>query len=97
MNKTQKNFKKQMLEAEKKEHKAARKNKGIFSNKLFELRFYGYKGEYKKPKNLFIVFFVSLFRIIFTVLKWSFIIAIAIAVILIIIAIINKTKNLAIK
>lgn len=97
MNKTQRTFKRQMQLAEKLEHKSAKKNKGVFSNKLFELRFYGYRGEYKKPKNLFVVFFVSLFRIIFTVLKWSFIIAIAIAVILIIIAIINKTKNLAIK
>lgn len=40
MNEIQRNFKNQMYEAEVKLHeKAERENKGIFTNKLFELRF----------------------------------------------------------
>jgi hypothetical protein len=52
-NEIQRNFKEQMYEAEVKLHEdAERKNKGIFTNKLFELRFYGYKSEYKPPSKL---------------------------------------------
>ncbi|AEY66129.1 hypothetical protein Clo1100_1935 [Clostridium sp. BNL1100] len=42
-----------MTEAEIQLHEDAEKrNKGIFTNKLFELRFYGYKSEYKPPSKL---------------------------------------------
>lgn len=52
-NEIQRNFKEQMYEAEVKLHEdAERKNKGIFTNKLFELRFYGYNSEYKPPSKL---------------------------------------------
>jgi hypothetical protein len=52
-NEIQRNFKEQMYEAEVKLHEdAERKNKGIFTNKLFELRFYGYKSKYKPPSKL---------------------------------------------
>ena len=40
-NKIQRNFKKQMQEIEKKSINEEKKNKGIFSNKLFKLKFYG--------------------------------------------------------
>lgn len=53
MNEIQKNFRKQMYEAEVQLHeKAEKENKGIFTNKLFELRFYGYKSEYIPPSKL---------------------------------------------
>lgn len=52
-NEIQRNFKEQMYEAEVKLHEdAERKNKGIFTNKLFELRFYGYNSEYRPPSKL---------------------------------------------
>jgi hypothetical protein len=52
-NDIQKNFRKQMDEAEIQLHEDAdKKNTGIFTNKLFELRFYGYKSEYKPPSKL---------------------------------------------
>lgn len=52
-NEIQKNFREQMNEAEIKLHEDAKKyNKGIFTNKLFELRFYGYNSEYKPPSKL---------------------------------------------
>lgn len=53
MNEIQRNFKNQMYEAEIQLHeKAEKENKGIFTNKLFELRFYGYKSEYRPPSKL---------------------------------------------
>jgi hypothetical protein len=53
MNEIQRNFRNQMYEAEVQLHeKAEKENKGIFTNKLFELRFYGYKSEYKPPSKL---------------------------------------------
>ena len=52
-NDIQKNFLNQMYEAEVKlKDKADRENKGIFTNKLFDLRFYGYKSEYRPPSKL---------------------------------------------
>ncbi len=52
-NEIQKNFINQMYETEVKLNEdAEKKNKGIFTNKLFELRFYGYKSEYKPPSKL---------------------------------------------
>lgn len=52
-NEIQKNFRRQMDEAEIQLHEDAEKrNKGIFTNKLFELRFYGYKSEYNPPSKL---------------------------------------------
>ncbi len=52
-NEIQKNFRRQMDEAEIKLHEdAEKKNTGIFTNILFELRFYGYKSEYKPPSKL---------------------------------------------
>jgi hypothetical protein len=51
-NEIQRNFIDQMYDAEIKLHEdAEKKNTGIFSNKLFELRFYGYKSEYKPPSK----------------------------------------------
>jgi len=44
-NKTQRNFKKQMANVEKKMHKQAKKGEGAFANTLFRLRFYGYNGQ----------------------------------------------------
>lgn len=52
-NEIQKNFINQMQDAEIKLHEdAENKNTGIFTNKLFELRFYGYKSEYKAPSKI---------------------------------------------
>lgn len=52
-NEIQKNFLNQMYEAEVQLHeKAEKENKGIFTNSLFELRFYGYKSEYQPPSKL---------------------------------------------
>ncbi len=52
-NEIQKNFLRQMTEAEIQLHEDAEKrNKGIFTNKLFEMRFYGYNSEYKPPSKL---------------------------------------------
>lgn len=68
MNKTQRNFKKQMQKTEYSEHKLAKKNKGVFSNELFKIRFYGYKGEYKKKRNVFTKLLFILLRLIRCVL-----------------------------
>ena len=52
-NEIQKNFREQMQEAEINLHEDAEiKGKGVFTNKLFELRFYGYNSEYKAPSKL---------------------------------------------
>lgn len=91
MNTTQKNFKKQMLRAEKNEHKLAKKNKGIFSNKLFELRFYGYNGNYKKPTNPIIKAILILFKII----KWVIITTITILILILILFIIIDIQRKA--
>lgn len=90
MNKTQQNFKKQMQQAEKEQHKSAKKNKGVFTNILFELRFYGYKGSFKKPTSPIISFIIILFKLIVKFLKWLIYIALTLIFIFIIFTIIKK-------
>lgn len=64
MNKVQSKFRKEMSKAEKKQFKKARRNKGVFSNKLFLLRFYGYDGLNKERKNIFVKLLVIVFKVL---------------------------------
>ncbi len=89
MNTTQKNFKKQMRKAEIKQQKNAKRNRGVFSNRLFELRFYGYNGEYRKPQNLFVKTILLLLKII----RWVIIVGIFLFVLLIVIALIIELRK----
>ena len=89
MNKIQRNFKKQMSHAERKLHREAKRGKGAFSNKLFNLRFYGYNYvPEKKPPFIF-----SLIAGIFKLLLRLVFILIFIFILLVIVFTLNKTGN----
>lgn len=90
MNKVQNKFRKEMAKAEKNQLKKARRNKGVFSNKLFLLRFYGYDGFNKEKKSILVRFFVIILGV------FKFILLLIFTLIFIVLAIVffrNYTNN----
>lgn len=62
-NRIQREFKKQITEAEKEALQKATKGEGAFTNRLFKLRFYGYRNK-TKHNNKIITFCTKLITIV---------------------------------
>lgn len=84
MNHTQRNFKKQMKNVEYKAHK----KRGIFSNKLFNLRFFGNNYSYQHDCLL-----IKLIKIIFNIILFVIRIALSLFLILLIYTVIKNIPH----
>lgn len=94
MNKTQKNFRKQIAKSLYYEEKKARQGKGAFSNNLFSLRFYGYNNEYDYTYKPIIIRFLSfVFSLIIFIIKIAFLLAILLLIITLVYVIKNNVKG----
>ncbi len=90
MNKTQKNFRKEVTKALYIEEKKAKKGKGAFSNNLFSLRFYGYNNSYDYThKPIIIRFFLFALRLVFFIVRITFLLV----MLLLIIALVYVIRN----
>lgn len=93
MNRIQKNFKSQMADAEMKLHKEAKKNRGVFSNKLFLLRFYGYDSDSFRAENKLLSFFKSCVSLIIFLLKLLFYIVFTIIFVLVVLLVVDRLSK----
>lgn len=94
MNKTQKNFRKEVTKALYIEEKKAKKGKGAFSNNLFSLRFYGYNNSYDYThKPIIIRFFLFVFKLIFFIVKITFLLAMLLLIIVLVYVIRNNVNG----
>lgn len=94
MNNIQRNFKKQIAQSLHNEEKKARKGKGVFSNNLFSLRFYGYNNTSNYIyKPLPIRIFTFILRLILFIIKAAFMLALFLIIIKLLLIIKNNVNG----